>query len=165
MGDRTSGDGVITDHTGNTLTVNTKDGPITVAVSNDTKVQQVMGLIARKDMPDSVLIPGLKLSFEGVRGGDGQVKATSITFYSDDLALAQVMQARISTVARQTAANRVAIAGVTVAAAQEIAANRAYILEVEQSGVRPPCILESAITILLQPTNKLLLFWQVRRLP
>jgi OmpA-OmpF porin, OOP family len=137
IGDETSGDGVITDRTGNTLTVKTQNGPVTVVVSNDTKVQQYAGIFAKKDMPDSVLIPGLKLSFGGTRGADGAVTARSITFNSDDLALAQVIQAHISSVAQQSAANaaanKAAIAGVTVAAAQEIAANRAYILEVEQS--------------------------------
>jgi len=140
IGDETSGDGVITDRTSNTLTVKTQNGPVTVVVSNDTKVQQYTGIIAKKDMPDSVLIPGLKLSFGGTRGGDGRVMARNITFYSDDLALAQVMarqaaanQAAIAQVARQAVANKGAIAGVAVAAAQEIAANRAYILEVEQS--------------------------------
>lgn len=133
LGNDASGDGVITDRNGNTLTVKTQDGPVTLVVSNETKVQQYAGILAKKDMSESVLIPGLKLSFGGTREGNGTVKARDITFYSDDLALAQVMQARMNSVSRQTAANRAAIAGVTLAAAQEIAANRAYILEVEQS--------------------------------
>jgi len=133
IGNDTSGDGVITDRTGNTLTVQTQDGPVKLVVNNETKVQQYVGILSKKAMADSVLLPGLKLSFGGTREGNGTVKARDITFYSDDLALAQVVQTRINSVSRQTAANRAAIAGVTLAAAQEIAANRAYILEVEQS--------------------------------
>src|SRR5262245_28343052 len=91
MKDATSGEGVITDHIGNTLTIKTADGPVTVVVSNETKVQQYTGWISKKDMPDTSLIPGLKLSFEGVRGKNGQLSATNISFYSDDLALAEVM--------------------------------------------------------------------------
>jgi hypothetical protein len=47
---------------------------------------------AKEDTPD-VQIPGLKVSFEGAAGSqENQVDAKAITFDSDDLALAEVIQ-------------------------------------------------------------------------
>ena len=95
LGNDGSGDGVITDRNGNILTVKTQDGPVTVVVSNETKVQQYAGAFSKKAMPDSVLIPGLKLSYGGTRAANGTVTAKDITFYSDDLALAEVIKTRM----------------------------------------------------------------------
>jgi len=120
-GDKVSGEGVITGRVGNSLTIKTQDGPVTVIVSSDTKVQQHVGLgIRKRQMPADVLVPGLKLSFEGVRGGENQIVASNLTFDSDDLALAEVIQAGVNPTAQQVAANQAAIA----AAKEEIAANR-----------------------------------------
>ena len=65
--DKIKGKGVITLRSGNTLTVETDDdATISVIVTPDTKVQHPVGLGARKkEVGQDVLIPGLKLKFEG----------------------------------------------------------------------------------------------------
>lgn len=107
-GEKVKNKGVIMNRAGDALTVKTSEGTFTVTINSDTKVQHPVGLTgARKkqDSPD-VLIPGLKINFEGV-GGDqeNQVIAKTITFDEDNLALAQVIQAGINPVAQQQASN------------------------------------------------------------
>src|ERR1700678_777082 len=72
--DKVKGKGVITLSSGNTLTVETDDdASISVIVTPDTKVQHPIGLGARKkQVGQEVLIPGLKLKFEGT-GDQNQV--------------------------------------------------------------------------------------------
>jgi outer membrane protein OmpA-like peptidoglycan-associated protein len=101
--------GVVTFRSGDTLTVKTADGPVTVIVDSDTKVQQPVGIFRKKDMPHDVLIPGLRLSYEGTRDGEKQVKATIITFHSYDLELAEAIQAGSNPTAQAVAANKASI--------------------------------------------------------
>jgi len=153
-GDKVKGKGVITLRSGNTLTVETDDGTTTVIVTSDTKVQHPIGLGARKkEVGQEVLIPGLKLKFEGT-GDQNQVTAETITFDQDDLSLAKVIQAGLNPTAQQQsknmetyqanknatdaelAANQAAIAAAKreiQANQQRIAANQANIDEVAQS--------------------------------
>jgi outer membrane protein OmpA-like peptidoglycan-associated protein len=146
-GDKVKGKGVITLRSENTLTVETDDGTTTVIVTPDTKVQHPVGLGARKkQVGQEVLIPGLRLKFEGT-GDQNRVTAETITFDQDDLSLAKVIQAGLNPTAQQQtknmetyqanknatdaeiAANQAAIAS----AKQEIAANQGSIDEVAQS--------------------------------
>jgi OmpA-OmpF porin, OOP family len=150
-GDKVKGKGVITLRSGNTLTVETDDGTATVTVTPDTKVQHPIGLGARKKQVDQgVLIPGLKLKFEGT-GDQNQVAAETITFDQDDLSIAKVIQAGLNPTAQQQAqnmqayqankkatdeeiaANQAANQAAIAAAKQDIAANQASIDEVAQS--------------------------------
>jgi OmpA-OmpF porin, OOP family len=149
-GDKVKNKGVITLRTGDTLTVKTSEGDFTVTVNSDTKIQHPVGLTGmrkKQDTPD-VLIPGLKMSFEGAAGSqENQVDAKAITFDSDDLALAQVIQAGLNPTAQQQARNMqvystnkastdAAIATNQAAidqAKQEIEANKANLDEVAQS--------------------------------
>jgi outer membrane protein OmpA-like peptidoglycan-associated protein len=119
------------------LTVKTSEGDFTVTINSDTKIQHPVGLTGmrkKQDTPD-VLIPGLKLSFEGAAGSqENQVDAKAITFDSDDLALAEVIQAGLNPTAQQQARNVQAISanqsgiaanqGAIAEAKQEIAANQ-----------------------------------------
>ena len=146
--DKVKGKGVITLRTGNNLTVETDDdATITVIVTPDTKVQHPIGLGARKkQVGQEVLIPGLKLKFEGT-GDQNQVTAETITFDRDDLSLAKVIQAGLNPTAQQQAQNmqtyqankettdaEIAANQAAIAAAnQDIAANQASIDEVAQS--------------------------------
>jgi outer membrane protein OmpA-like peptidoglycan-associated protein len=153
--DKIKGKGVITLRSGNTLTVETdEDAAISVIVTPDTKVQHPIGLGARKkQVGQEVLIPGLKLKFEGT-GDSSQVTAETITFDRDDLSLAKVIQAGLNPTAQQQAqnmqtyqankkltdaeiaANEAAIAAhqrEIDAGKQEIAANKEGIQEVAQS--------------------------------
>jgi len=151
-GDKIKGKGVITLRAGNTLTVETDDdAAVTVTVTADTKVQHPVGLGARKkQVGQEVLIPGLKLRYEGT-GDQTQVTADTITFDRDDLSLAKVIQAGLNPTAQQQAsnmrvyqankeatdaeiaANQAANEASIAAAKQEIAANQANIDQVAQS--------------------------------
>ena len=76
-----------------------------MTVTADTKVQHPVGLGARKkQVGQEVLIPGLKLKFEGT-GDQNQVTAETITFDRDDLSLAKVIQAGLNPTAQQQAKN------------------------------------------------------------
>lgn len=149
--DKVKDKGVITLRNGDTLTVKTSDGDVTVTINADTKIQHPIGLTGvrkKQDSPD-VLIPGLKLKFEGT-GTDTQVVAKTIDFDSDDLALAQVIQAALNPTAIEQAkhaqqiaagqaaneANAAQIAQTQqelAATQQEIAANKASIDQVAAS--------------------------------
>jgi outer membrane protein OmpA-like peptidoglycan-associated protein len=149
--DKVKGKGVITLRSGNTLTVETDDGTATVTLTADTKVQHPIGLGARKkEVGQEVLIPGLRLKYEGT-GDQNHVTAEKITFDQDDLSVAKVIQAGLNPVAQQQgqnmaayqankeatdaeiAANQAATQAAIAAAKQDIAANQASIDEVAQS--------------------------------
>jgi outer membrane protein OmpA-like peptidoglycan-associated protein len=140
-GEKVKSKGVITSRAGDALTVKTADGPYTVVLNSDTKVQQPLGLIGarKKDMPPDVLIPGLKMKFEGVGDDQNQVVAKTIEFENDDLALAEVIQAGLNPTAQQQArnmqtyeANRLATDAAIQANKQEIEANKQRIAANEQ---------------------------------
>jgi OOP family OmpA-OmpF porin len=124
--DKVKGKGVITLRSGNTLTVETDDdATITVTVTSDTKVQHPVGLGARKKQVGlDVLIPGLKLKYEGT-GDQTQVTAETITFDRDDLSLAKVIQAGLNPTAQQQAKNVQTYQANKAATDAEIAANQA----------------------------------------
>ena len=125
-GDKIKGKGVITLRSGNTLTVETDDdAAVTVTLTSDTKVQHPVGLGARKkQVGPEVLIPGLKLKYEGT-GDQTQVTAETITFDRDDLSLAKVIQAGLNPTAQQQASNMAAYQANKEATDAEIAANQA----------------------------------------
>jgi outer membrane protein OmpA-like peptidoglycan-associated protein len=82
----------------------------------------------KKDDTPDVLIPGLKLSFEGTAGSDeNQVVASKITFDSDDLGIAQVIQAGLNPTARQQAQNMQTYSANKASTDAAIAANQASI--------------------------------------
>ena len=147
FGEKIKSKGVITLRSGDTLTVETDDGTTTVVVTPDTKIQHPIGLGARKrQVGQEVLIPGLKLKFEGT-GDQNQVTAETITFDRDDLSVAKVIQAGLNPTAQQQArnmqtyeANKQATDAAIAANRQEIeanqqriAANKQGIQEVAQS--------------------------------
>jgi outer membrane protein OmpA-like peptidoglycan-associated protein len=143
--DKVKNKGVITLRNGDTLTVKASDGDYTVTINSDTKIEHPVGLTGvrkKQDNPD-VLIPGLKMKFEGTTGAqENQVTATRIEFDSDDLALAQVIQAGLNPTAQQQARNTQAISAnqqATEANAAAIAQAKADIaatqLEIEANAV------------------------------
>jgi OOP family OmpA-OmpF porin len=150
-GDKVKGKGVITLRSGDTLTVETDEGTTTVTVTADTKVRHPIGLGARKkDVGQDVLIPGLRLKYEGT-GDQNAVTAETITFDQDDLSIAKVIQAGLNPTAQQQAqnmqtyqanksatdatiaANQQANEAAMAAAQQEITANQSSIDEVAKS--------------------------------
>jgi len=130
--DKVKSKGVITLRSGNTLTVETDEGTTTVIVTPDTKVQHPIGLGARKKQVGlDVLIPGLKLKFEGT-GDQNQVTAETITFDQDDLSLAKVIQAGLNPTAQQQSKNMETYSANKNATDAEIAANQAAIVAAKQ---------------------------------
>lgn len=99
--------GIITTRTGESLTLKTPDATtVTIALTDDTKVQQPKGLgIRKRQMSAAVLIPGLKVRVEGT-GDQSQVTANSITFDADDLETAEMIQAGLTPTARSVSANQ-----------------------------------------------------------
>jgi OmpA-OmpF porin, OOP family len=124
--DKVKDKGVITLRSGNSLTVETDEGTTIVTVTPDTKVQHPIGLVGarKKQVGQEVLIPGLKLKFEGT-GDQNQVTAESITFDQDDLSLAKVIQAGLNPTAQQQATNMQTYQANKAATDAEIAANKA----------------------------------------
>jgi OmpA-OmpF porin, OOP family len=103
--------GIITGRTGENLTLRTTNGNVTVALDDDTKVQQPKGLgIRKKEMSAAVLIPGLKVTVEGSGDSDTQITAQSITFDKDDLQTAEMIQAGLTPTAAQVKNNQENIA-------------------------------------------------------
>jgi outer membrane protein OmpA-like peptidoglycan-associated protein len=130
--DKVKGKGVITLRSGNSLTVETDEGTTTVIVTPDTKVQHPIGLGARKkQVGQEVLIPGLKLKFEGT-GDQNQVTAETITFDQDDYSLAKVIQAGLNPTAQQQSKNMETYQANKNATDAEIAANQAAIAAAKQ---------------------------------
>jgi outer membrane protein OmpA-like peptidoglycan-associated protein len=102
----TKTEGIIISSTGETVIVSTPEGgKTTVVLGNDTKVQQ-WGVISEKQVPATVLIPGLKVSVEGTNDDQNRIVAKEIDFDSGDLKTAQEIQAGLHPTAEQVAANQ-----------------------------------------------------------
>jgi len=80
-GEKAKVSGVITGRTGETLTVNSAEsGKVIIVLNDDTKVQQPKGLgLRKKQMSATVLIPGLKVSVDGVGDAQSRVVARLLT--------------------------------------------------------------------------------------
>jgi OmpA-OmpF porin, OOP family len=121
--------GLITGRTGETLTVKSDEGNVTVVLTDDTKVQRPKGLGLRKtQMSFTALIPGLKISVDGVRDEQGRVVANTITFSGDDLKTAETIQAGLTPTQQAVGVNQQNIETNKV----QIAANREKIASNEQ---------------------------------
>ena len=120
--------GVIATRTGETLVVSTGSGNVTVVLADDTKVQQPKGLgIRKKQMSAIVLVPGLRITAEGVGDAQNRVVAKSITFDANDLETAEAIQAGLTPTKHAVNANAENIEAnqkATQANAQGIAANQ-----------------------------------------
>jgi OmpA-OmpF porin, OOP family len=124
--------GIITGRTGDTLTIKSMDaGTVTVVLNDDTKVQQPKGLgLRKKQMSATVLVPGLKITVDGVGDAQNRVVANSINFNSDDLETAEAIQAGLTPTKQAVAVNQQDIAAnkqATETNAQGIAANQVQI--------------------------------------
>jgi OmpA-OmpF porin, OOP family len=121
-------EGVIATRTGETLVVSTASGNVTVVLTDDTKVQQPKGLgLRKKQMSATVLIPGLRISVDGVGDAQSRVTANTIDFTSDDLETAEAIQAGLTPTKHAVATNQQDIAAnkkATEANADAIAANK-----------------------------------------
>jgi OOP family OmpA-OmpF porin len=129
QGEKTKVKGMITGRTGDTLIVKSPDGNAIVVLDDDTKVQRPTGVFRKKQMSAAVLIPGLKVSVDGVSDNQNRVLAKSITFDSSDLETAEMIQAGLHPTAAQVAINQQKI-GVN---AQNIEGNKQNITANQQN--------------------------------
>jgi len=100
--------GLITTHTGETIVLKTNEGAtVTVLVDENTKVQQPKGLGLRKEnVSPTLLIPGLKVSVDGIRQDATHLRARSIMFHKVDLQMAEVIQAGLTPTEQKVATNQ-----------------------------------------------------------
>jgi OmpA-OmpF porin, OOP family len=107
----TQAKGMIISRTGETLIVSGPNGKVTVVLTGDTRTKDDRGLfgLGKEEMADTVLIPGLKVSVDGVADSEGRVVAKTITVDGDDLEAAEMIQAGLHPTAEQVAANMQAI--------------------------------------------------------
>jgi OOP family OmpA-OmpF porin len=126
-GEKVKVQGVIATRTGETVVVSTGSGNVTVLLTDDTKVQQPKGLgLRKKQMSATVLIPGLRISVDGVGEAQNMVTAKTINFDSDDLEMAEAIQAGLTPTKHAVATNQQNIAAnkqATQANAQGIQSN------------------------------------------
>jgi OmpA-OmpF porin, OOP family len=101
--------GTIMDRAGDTLTVKTDSGNVTVVLTASTYTKDDTGFFGLdKETGNAVLIPGLKIKAEGSSSG-GQFTATEITVDGDDLETAEMIQSGLHPTAKQVDANVLAI--------------------------------------------------------
>jgi outer membrane protein OmpA-like peptidoglycan-associated protein len=100
--------GMIISRAGETMVVQNSEGSkITVVLADDTRTKDNTGLFGldRKELSHVVLIPGLKVSVDGVSDDQGRVAAKTITVDGDDLETAEMIQAGLHPTAEQVASN------------------------------------------------------------
>lgn len=115
--DKAKVQGLITGRDANSLMLKTGDGgKATIILDDNTKVQhpKTRGIghrlgLRKKEVSAAVLIPGLKVSVQGTKDSQGRVVAKTITFKSNDLETAEMIQAGLHPTAQQVAANQQAI--------------------------------------------------------
>jgi outer membrane protein OmpA-like peptidoglycan-associated protein len=106
-GDKAKVKGMIITRAGETAIVKTSEGNVTVVVTDDTRTKDNVGLFGweRKEMSNVVLIPGVKVSVDGVSDEQGRVAAKTITVDGDDLETAEMIQSGLHPTAEQVADN------------------------------------------------------------
>ena len=106
-GDKAKVKGMVIARAGETMVVKTSEGNVTVVVTDNTRTKDNTGLFGldRKELSQVVLIPGLKVSVDGVSDEQGRVTAKTITVDGDDLETAELIQAGLHPTAEQVAAN------------------------------------------------------------
>jgi len=102
-------EGFIQGRNGDTMILRTTNSrKVVVALNDSTQVGQVQGMLKarRKEMSMAALIPGLKVSVEGVLSKPDEMTATSVSFKGNDLERAQAMQAGMHETKVQTESNQ-----------------------------------------------------------
>lgn len=132
VGDKAKVKGMIISRAGETMVVKTSDGKVTVVLADDTRTKDNTGIFGwgRKDMSEVALIPGLKVSVDGVSDDQARVTAKTVTVDGDDLETAELIQAGLHPTAEQVAANVQTLAehqDKIAANKEQIAAHKQYI--------------------------------------
>jgi len=99
--------GMINTRTGETLIVQSGGQNTTVVLTDDTKTRDRKGLFGldKQQISNAVLIPGLKISVDGVSDDQGRIVAKTITVDGDDLETSEMIEAGLHPTAEQVAAN------------------------------------------------------------
>ena len=99
--------GLINTRTGETLIVQSGGQNTTVVLTDDTKTRDRKGLFGldKQQISSAVLIPGLKISVDGVSDDQGRIVAKTITVDGDDLETSEMIEAGLHPTAEQVAAN------------------------------------------------------------
>jgi len=99
--------GMINTRTGETLIVQSGGQNTTVVLTDDTKTRDRRGLFGldKQQMSSAVLIPGLKVSVDGVTDDQGRIVAKTITVDGDDLETSEMIEAGLHPTAEQVAEN------------------------------------------------------------
>jgi len=107
VGDKAKVKGMIISRTGETMVVENSEEKTTVVLGDDRRTKDNVGLFGldRKELSSVVLIPGLKVSVDGVSDDQGRVAAKTITVDGDDLETAELIQAGLHPTAEQVAGN------------------------------------------------------------
>jgi len=106
-GDKAKVQGMIISRAGETMVVQNSEGKTTVVLADETRTKDNTGLFGldRTELSHVVLIPGLKVSVDGVFDDQRRVAAKTITVDGDDLETAELIQAGLHPTAEQVAAN------------------------------------------------------------
>lgn len=157
-GDKAKAKGMITSRTGETLILKNADGNTTVVLDDSTKVQHPRGLgLRKKQASAAVLIPGLKVSVDGVTDDQNRIVAKTITFDRNDLETAEMIQAGLHPTAEQVAANQKDIASNKQdigANQQNIAANKQGIADNQQATAANKQAIEQNVKDIQENTDR-----------
>jgi len=95
--------GMISGRTGETLIVSSPEGKSTVVLTESTRIKDDRGLfgLREEELGATVLIPGLKVSVDGVTDAEGRVVAKTISVDGDDIESSQMIQAGLQPTADQ----------------------------------------------------------------
>jgi OOP family OmpA-OmpF porin len=133
FGAETNVKGMISGRTGETLIVNAPEGKVTVILTETTRIKDDRGLFGldKQEMSATVLIPGLKVSVDGMSDDQGRIVAKTITVDGDDLESSQMIEAGLQPTADQVLEHEKDLLAHQKAIGdnkQEIAASRARIV-------------------------------------
>jgi len=106
-GEKTKVEGMIYSRSGETFVVKTAEAEVTCVLTDDTYTKDNVGLFGLEDkkISTAALIPGLKVSVDGVTDDQGRITAKTITVDGDDLESSQMIQAGLHPTAEQVATN------------------------------------------------------------
>lgn len=100
-------EGVVVSRQGEILTMRTGDSEnIDVAFTDYTRVVTGEGLLGKKRMPVSDLVPGLWIKVQGVGDSPGHVLAESVSFSTKDLRTAHAIQGGLTPLDTEVQANQ-----------------------------------------------------------
>ena len=106
-GEKIKIEGVVVSRQGEILTMRTADSEnIDVAFTDYTRVVTGEGLLGKKRMPVSDLVPGLWIKVQGVGDSPGHVLAESVSFSAKDLRTAHAIQGGLTPLDTEVQANR-----------------------------------------------------------